>query len=221
MAASSRLVPWRVIMKSTYRFLCFAAALVVLSLSGLHAATWEFDPAHSAATFSVRHLMISNVRGECSNLAGSVEWDGKGPEGLKIDASVDVTTINTREPKRDAHLKSPDFFDAEKFPKMTFRSKSATSAGANRYRVVGDLTIRGVTKEATWDVEVTPLITDPWGNTKFGAVATTKVNRQDFGVKWNKALDGGGVVVGDEIEVTIDAELAQKKEAPPPAGKKN
>jgi len=202
-------------MRRRNRFAGVAAVFLVLSFSASRAATWEFDTAHSAASFGVRHLMISNVRGEFHNVTGTVEWDEKDPASIKIDAAVDVATLDTREPKRDAHLKSPDFFDAEKFPKMTFRSKSATSAGANRYRIAGDLTIRGVTKEATLDVEVTPTIKDPWGNTKFGAVATAKINRQDFGVKWNKTLDGGGVVVGDEVTVTIDAELARKQDAPP------
>ncbi len=202
-------------MRPRNRFVSVAAVLVALSFSTSRASTWEFDGAHSEAGFSVRHLMISNVRGEFHNITGMVEWDEKDPASIKIDAAVDVTTLDTGEPKRDAHLKSADFFDADKFPKMTFRSRSASSAGTNRYKVVGDLTIHGVTKEATLDVEVTSTIKDPWGNTKFGAVATAKINRQDFGVKWNKTLDGGGVVVGDEIAITIDAELAMKKDAPP------
>jgi len=202
-------------MRPKYRFVFASVASIVLSLSVPRAAIWEFDPAHSAASFSVRHLMISNVRGEFHNLAGTVEWDEKSPASIKIDASIDVSTVDTRDAKRDGHLKSPDFLDAEKSPKMTFRSKSATSSGPNRYKVVGDLTIRGVTKEVALDVEVTPPIKDPWGNSKFGATATTKINRQDFGVKWNMALDSGGVVVGDEVSITIDAELQQKKAAAP------
>lgn len=201
-------------MKPTTRIATLAAVLVLATALPASAATWEFDKAHSAAGFAVRHLMISTVRGEFHNLAGAIEWDGKEAASVKIDATVDVATVDTREPKRDAHLKTPDFFDAEKFPTMSFKSKKAESAGTNKMKVTGDLTIRGVTKEVTLDVEFTPIIKDPWGNEKFGATATTTIDRTQFGVLWNKTLDAGGVVVSNNVTITIDAELAKKKEPP-------
>jgi polyisoprenoid-binding protein YceI len=190
-----------------------AAAAVALSLPLATAAVWEFDGAHTSAGFSVKHLMITTVRGTFKGVKGAVEWDGKDAATIKIDASIDMTTVDTAEPKRDEHLKSPDFFDAAKFPTMTFKSKSAASAGAGKVKVVGDLTLRGVTKEVTLDVDgPTAEIEDPWGNSKVGATATTKINRQDFGVSWNKALDAGGVVVGDEVSVIIDLQLKKRPE---------
>ena len=194
------------------------AALVLAVGLPASAATWEFDGAHSAASFSVRHLMISTVRGDFKHLTGSIDWDGKDAASVKIDATVDVTTINTGEPDRDKHLKSPDFFDVAKYPTMTFKSKKATSAGPNKMKVVGDLTIHGVTKEATLDVEFTSVIKDPWGNEKFGATATTTIDRTAYGLNWNKALEAGGVMVGTDVAITIDAELTKKK-APPAATK--
>jgi polyisoprenoid-binding protein YceI len=183
------------------------------------ATTWEIDPAHSAAQFSVRHLMVSNVRGEFGKVTGTVEYDPKEPARATITATIDATTINTREPKRDEHLRSPDFFDVAKYPTITFKSKRLEMASPGKLRIIGDLTIRGVTKEVVLDVEgPTPEIKDPWGNTKIGATATTKINRKDFGLKWNKALETGGVVVGDDVTITIDVELTKKGE--PKAGAK-
>lgn len=187
--------------------------LTLLLVPAAAAAAWDIDSSHASAGFSVKHLMITNVRGKFGGVKGTAEWDGKDPATLKIDASIDVSTVDTGEPKRDEHLKSPDFFDVAKFPTMTFKSKSAASAGNGHIKVVGDLTIRGKTKEVTLDVEgPTAEIKDPWGNTKIGASATTKVNRQDFGVSWNKSLDAGGVVVGDDVNVIIDLELRKRPE---------
>ncbi len=196
------------------RIALVAASVIVGSLPLVRAAIWEFDPAHSGASFGVRHLMISNVRGEFHGVGGKVEWDEKDAASLKVDVTIDVSTLDTREPKRDAHLKSPDFFDAAKYAAMTFKSKSATSVGPNKYRVVGDLTIHGVTKETTFDVETTPPIKDPWGNTRIGATGTTKIDRTQFGLNWNKPLETGGVLVGNEVAVTFDAELVKKEAAP-------
>ena len=192
-------------MKSTSLLLTLAAA------AGLQAATYEIDSAHSSANFKIRHLMISNVRGAFSKVSGTVNFDPKNLAASKVDATVDVNTVNTREEKRDGHLKSPDFFDVAKFPAMTFKSKKFTSAGAGKYKVTGDLTIHGVTKEVVLDLaDVTPESKGMAGETRIGGQASTKINRKDFGLTWNKTMDGGGVVVGDEVEVTLDLELVKK-----------
>jgi polyisoprenoid-binding protein YceI len=177
----------------------------------LPAANYSIDSAHSAAQFKVRHLMVSNVRGDFSKLAGKLEFDTKNPANSKVDATIDVTTVTTREPDRDKHLKSPDFFDADKFPQMIFKSKKFTPAGPNAYKVLGDLTIRGVTKEVTFNVDsVTPETKGMMGETRIGAQVTGKINRKDFGVSWNKTLDSGGLAVGDEVEITLDIEAIRK-----------
>jgi len=196
-----------------------AAAVVVLAAPSLAAAaTWDIDSSHSAAQFSVRHLMISNVRGELGKVTGSVMFDGQDVAGIAVDATIDVTAIDTREPKRDEHLRSPDFFDVAKYPTMTFKSKRSEKVGAGKFKLVGDLTLHGVTKEVTLDVEgPTPEMKDPWGNVRVGATATTKINRKEFGLNWNAALETGGVVVGDEVSITLDVEAVKKKEEAAPA----
>ena len=177
----------------------------------LPAANYSINSAHSAAQFKVRHLMVSNVRGDFSKLAGTLEFDPKDLAKSKVEATVDVGTVNTREPDRDKHLKSADFFDAEKFPKMIFKSKKWSAAGTGHYKVIGDLTIRGITKEVTFDLTgVTPETKGMMGETRVGAQVSGKVNRKDFGVSWNKSLDGGGVVVGDEVDITLDIEAIKK-----------
>src|SRR5947209_5243325 len=193
--------------------LFLVVALLSLGAVTSFAATslWQIDPAHSAATFSVRHLMISNVKGEFSKVTGAVNLDEQDITKSTVEVTIDVNTLNTREPDRDKHLRTADFFDVQNFPTMTFRSKRVEQAAAGKLRVTGDLTIRGVTREATFDVDgPTPAIKDPWGNTRVGASATTHVNRQDFGVKWNAKLDNGGVVVGDDVNIIIDVELVQQ-----------
>lgn len=191
-----------------------AAAAVVASAAPAAAQTWEIDSAHSQSTFSVRHLMVTNVRGDFGKTTGTVEFDGKDLSTLKVNASIDVSSINTREQKRDDHLRSADFFDAAKFPSITFVSKRAEAAGEGKFKLVGDLTMKGVTREVTLDVVgPTAPIKGPRGETRVGATATTTLNRQDFGVTWNRSLDGGGVVVGDQVQVTIDLALVQKAPA--------
>ncbi len=176
------------------------------------ASTWEIDPAHTSAQFAVRHLMVSTVRGTLGKVAGTVNLDDTDPTKSTLEASVDATTIDTREPKRDAHLKSPDFFDVAKYPAITFKSKTVTKVGDTKFQVTGDLTMHGVTKEVVLDVEGSPTpFKDPMGNLKLGGSATTKLNRKDFGIEWNKAMDGGGVVVGDDVGVTVDIELIKKQ----------
>ncbi len=175
---------------------------------------WTIDPAHSAAHFSVRHLMISNVRGEFSKLSGSVTLDPADLTRSTVNVSLDTSSINTREPQRDEHLRSADFFDVANHPSITFRSTRIASAGPENFKLTGDLTIRGVTKEVTFHVEgPTASVKDPWGNTRSGVVATAKINRKDFGLGWNALIEGGGVVVGDEVSITIEAELVQKAPA--------
>jgi polyisoprenoid-binding protein YceI len=172
------------------------------------AITYQFDPAHSSANFKVRHMMISNVRGEFGKLTGTVTHNTDNPAASSATAEIDVASINTREPQRDTHLKSPDFFDVEKYPTITFRSKKIEPAGPSSHKVTGDLTIRGVTREVVLNVEGPTLEhKDPWGNIRSGLEATTKISRKDFGLIWNQALETGGVLVGDEVEISIDAEL--------------
>ena len=193
----------------------FAAAglAAILALPAAAAPSqWQIDSQHASAQFAVKHLMISTVRGEFHGVTGAVNWDDKDITKSTIDVTIDTTTVDTREPKRNAHLKSPDFFDVAKYPTMTFKSKKIEQATAGKLKVTGDLTIHGVTKEVVLDVEgPTAPIKDPWGNTRVALNATASVNRQDFGVKWNASMDGGGVVVGDNVNITIDAELVKQQ----------
>jgi polyisoprenoid-binding protein YceI len=171
---------------------------------------WQLDPAHSAAHFSVRHLMISNVRGEFTKLTGSAQINPADLAKSTVEVTIEAGSLNTREPQRDEHLRSPDFFDVANYPTLTFRSKRVEPLGAEAFKLTGDLTIRGVTKQVTFDVDgPTPSVKDPWGNTRAGVTASAKVNRKDFGLVWNALTEAGGVVVGDEVKITIDAELIQ------------
>lgn len=175
---------------------------------------WQIDPAHSAAHFSVRHLMISNVRGEFSKLSGKVILDSADLTRSSVEISLETASVNTREPQRDEHLRSADFFDVANHPLMTFQSKRIEAAGPDHFKLTGDLTIRGVTKGVTFDVEgPTPPQKDPWGNVRAGVTATAKINRKDFGLVYNALIEGGGVMVGDEVKITIEAELLQKNSA--------
>jgi polyisoprenoid-binding protein YceI len=188
-------------------------ALSAVAFGGAaQASSWDIDPGHSAAQFSVRHLMVSNVRGEFSKVSGTVDLDDQDITKSTVNATIDATTVNTRDEKRDGHLKSPEFFDVAKFPTITFKSKKVAKAGTGSLTVTGDLTIHGVTKEVALKVDgpVAP-VKDPWGNTRSGATASVKIARKDFGLVWNKALEAGGVVVGEEVTITIDIELTKKK----------
>lgn len=175
---------------------------------------WQLDPAHSAAHFSVRHLMISNVRGEFTKLTGSAVLDPSDLTKSKVDVTIEAASVNTREPDRDTHLRSADFLDVAKYPVLTFRSKRIESLEPEFFKVIGDLTIHGVTKDVALDIEgPTPSVKDPWGNTRVGITGTTKINRKDFGLTWNALVEGGGVMVGDEVKISIEAELIQKAPA--------
>jgi polyisoprenoid-binding protein YceI len=189
----------------------FSVALSAVLPGFAQVSGWQIDSAHTAAQFSVRHMMVSNVRGQFGKTTGGARFDPKDPAKATVEASVDVASIDTREPRRDAHLKSADFFDVQKFPAMTFRSKRVEAAGAGRLKLVGDLTMHGVTREVTLDVEgPTPEIKDARGGGRIGAVATARISRKEFGMSWNRAIEAGGVVVGDEVAITIDVELVRK-----------
>jgi polyisoprenoid-binding protein YceI len=173
--------------------------------------SYQIDSQHTAAHFKVRHMMISNVKGEFSRVTGSVEFDPSNLAGSHVEASIDSATVNTREAQRDSHLKSFDFLDVGRYPVITFRSSKIVSAGENSYEVTGDLTIRGVTHEVKLAVDsLTSEIQDPDGLLRRGASAITRIARKDFGLTWNAVLESGGFVVGDEVEITIDVELVRK-----------
>jgi polyisoprenoid-binding protein YceI len=189
--------------------LILTAALALTASAAAQATTWQIDPNHTAAQFSVRHLGISTVRGAFTKVSGSVTYDPANPGKTVIDVTIDANSVDTRVERRDNDLRSPNFFDAAKFPTLTFKSKHTEANGAGRLKVTGDLTIHGVTKEVVLEVEgPSEPMKDPRGNQHMGASASTKINRQDFGV----SADSG--MVGDEIPITIDVELVH---TPPPA----
>jgi len=172
--------------------------------------TWNIDPVHSVAEFKVRHMMISNVKGQFTKLQGTVSLNEEDITKSKVEASIDATSINTRDSQRDAHLKSADFFDAEKFPTLSFQSNDITRVNEGELNVTGDLTIHGVKRTVVFVVEgPTAPAKDPWGNTRIGLSATTKINRKDFGLTWNSALETGGLLVGDEVTITLDVQLVK------------
>ncbi len=195
----------------TKRFL--ALLLAAAPAAVLAQSTWNIDPAHSHAGFTVRHLVISNVQGQFQKVTGAVQLDEKDVTKSSVQATIDTTTIDTRVPDRDKHLKSPDFFDVEKYPTITFKSTKVEGAGQGKLKVTGDLTIHGVTKPVVLSVEgPTQEIKDPWGNARRGLSATTTVNRRDFGLNWSKVVEAGPVV-GDEVKIDIEAELVKQAAA--------
>ncbi len=172
---------------------------------------WTIDPTHTSATFSVRHMMITNVRGEFQRVSGSVSYDPSRPDATVVRAAIDVASISTRDAQRDTHLRSADFFDVERFPTLTFASKAVRRSDRG-FEIVGDLTIRDRTREVVLTVEgPTSEQNDPWGNVRVGAEATTKIKRSDFGITWNTVLETGGVLVGDEITIHLDVSLVKAK----------
>lgn len=189
------------------------AVLEVAAHSGVSEAvpvTYLVDPSHSSAQFSVRHLMIANVKGEFTKLTGTVTYDAANPAASHVEAAIDANTINTRNEERDAHLKSGDFLDAAKFPTLTFQSKEFRTRNG-RLQISGDLTIRAITREVVLDVDgPTAEIKDPWGRLRVGATATTTINRKDWGLVWNRALETGGVMIGDELRITLDIEATRE-----------
>jgi len=198
-------------MKSWLSKIVFAVALALAIPAFAHADTWQIDPAHTNVEFTVRHMMISNVKGQFEKTSGTITTNGNDPTTAKIDATIDASSINTRVDKRDAHLKSPDFLDVEKFPTITFKSTKIEADGPNKWKVTGDLTLHGVTKPVVLEVESSgPPITDPSGKMRAGASATATISRKDFGIVWNKAMETGGVLVGDEVAISIDVEAIKK-----------
>ena len=190
----------------------FAVVSGLLAAATVHATTFEIDPAHSSAQFAISHLMISTVRGTLGPITGVVTLDDTDLTKSTVQATIDAKGIDTRNAKRDEHLRSPDFFDVEKYPTITFVSTSVEKVSDEKYQVKGDLTMHGVTKPVTLDVSGSPKpMKDPYGNMKLGGVVKTTLNRKDFGINWSQSMDGGGMVVGEDVDVTIDVELTQKK----------
>lgn len=189
-----------------------AMALVQLAASpALAAGGWHFDAAHSSAQFRIKHMMVSNVTGTIHGINGKVDYDGMNLKGLKVEAQLDPATIETGEPNRDKHLKSGDFFDVAKYPAISFKSKKIIGAKGH-YKMVGDLTMHGVTKEVAMDMDdPTPVVKDPKGNEHVGTSARAKIKRSDFGISWNSTLDQGGVMLGDPVDVTLDIDLVKDK----------
>ena len=189
------------------RFLALCLALAAPAAALAQATSWNVDPAHSNASFTVRHLVISTVRGEFQKMSGAVKLDEKDVTKSTVEATIETASIDTRVPDRDKHLKSPDFLDVEKYPTIAFKSTKVESAGAGKLKVTGDLTMHGVTKPVVLAVDgPTAEIKDPWGNTRRGLSASTTLNRRDWGLTWGKVVDAGPVV-GDEVKIEIEAEL--------------
>lgn len=192
--------------------LLFLFAIATSSLGAVAQTNWSLDKSHSSVKFSVQHLVISEMEGSFKMFDGSV----KAPSATdftnaKVNFTVDVNSINTDDEKRDGHLKSDDFFNAEKYPAMKFTSTSFKKVKGNMYTLEGDLTIRDVTKKVKFAVVYGGTVKDPWGNTKAGFKASGRINRKDFGLKWNAATEAGGAVVGDDVDMLINVELAQQK----------
>jgi len=168
---------------------------------------WDFDYAHSAVEFTVRHLLVSKVRGRFTKWTGKVELDEQDPARSRVDVEIEVASVDTHEPQRDAHLRSGDFFEADRHPYITFKSKRVDENGKNHLTVTGDLTIRGTTREVALDVERGGIVAkDPWGRRRAGFTATATIHRKDFGVSFNQVLDSGGVALGEEVAVAIEIE---------------
>jgi len=194
------------------RFLFALLALALPAIGAAQTATWTIDPGHSAATFQVRHMVVANVKGEFGGPVGSATFDPKDLSTLRVEATIDARTINTRNPDRDKDLRSDLFFDVAKYPRITFKSRSVKVESAGKLKVLGDLTIKGVTKPVTLDVEgPTQEIKDIWGSRRIGATATTTINRRDFNIVYNRMLEAGGAVVGDQVSISLDIELTKNQ----------
>jgi polyisoprenoid-binding protein YceI len=194
-----------------------AFTMMILAVPGwTQVSTWEIDSAHSGVHFSVRHMMIATVRGEFRKVTGTIQMDEKDISKSSVEAVIDATTIDTREERRDNDLRSANFFDVAKFPSITFKSTSMTRLGEGKFKVAGDLTMHGVTKEVVLDVEgLNTQVIDPRRGPKRGASATTQIKRSDFGLTWNRVVETGGVAVSDEVGIVIDLELVKKAPAAP------
>jgi polyisoprenoid-binding protein YceI len=197
-------------MRSFIRAVAIAVVLAPALAQG-QTSTWSIDPAHSHAGFAIRHMIISNVRGDFGKVTGTLTLDEKDITKSTVEATIDVATIDTREPKRDEHLKSPDFFDVAKYPTITFKSTKVEKAGKDGLKISGDLTMHGVTKPVVLNVTgPTAEVKDPYGRVLRGASATTKLDRTAYGVSWSQVIEGGGAMVGNEVRVEIELELVKK-----------
>jgi polyisoprenoid-binding protein YceI len=174
-----------------------------------HMTTWNIDTSHSGAHFTVRHMVVSKVRGAFSRWQGTLQFDEQNPEASKVSVQIEAASIDTREEKRDAHLRSPDFFDVAQYPTLSFESTKVEKVEGSSYRVTGELTIHGITKQVVLDTDFLGAGKDPWGNDRVGFEASTSINRKDFGLAWNQALEAGGVLVGDKIEISLDVEAVK------------
>ena len=193
------------------KYLAFFSLVTALAAHGT-AAEWTVDPAHSQANFAVKHMMVSTVHGSFNGLKGTVSYDPAHPNASKVELTIDATTVDTRNDNRDKDLKSDHFFDVAKFPTITFASTKVETAGEGKLKITGDMTLHGVTKEVTWMVDgPAAAVKDPRGNLHSGANASTTINRKDFGLTWDKTLDGGGVMVSDAVDLTVEVELVEKK----------
>jgi polyisoprenoid-binding protein YceI len=197
-------------MKSRISKTAIAIAMLIALPVLAHADTWQIDPAHTNVEFTVRHMMISNVKGQFQKTTGTITINGNDPASATIDATIDASSVDTRVERRDTHLKSPDFLDVAKYPTITFKSTKVEADGPGKFKVTGDLTLHGVTKPVVLEVESSGAPVKVMGGLHAGASATTKINRSDFGLTWNKALETGGVVVGDEVAISIDVEAIKK-----------
>ena len=173
--------------------------------------TWSVDPAHSHVEFAVKHLMISTVKGRFGDVKGTVTYSESNPSQSKVDIEISTTSVDTRAEQRDAHLRSPDFFDVERFPTMKFTSKRIEGDPNGEFKLIGDLTIRDKTQEVALEAEFQGKTRDPWGSDRMGFSAKGKINRKEFGLSWNQALDAGGWVLGDDIKMSIEVELVKQK----------
>ena len=171
---------------------------------------WQIDPSHSAVNFSARHMMLSTVRGQFEKFSGTVDFDEANPAAAAVDVTIEAASVNTKDEKRDGHLKSPDFFDVEKFPGLSFKSKNVQVIDSNHAKLNGDLTIKGISKPVVLDVEYHGQVKSPWGTTNAGFSASTKINREDWGLTWNAPLETGGVLVGKDIKIELELETIKQ-----------
>lgn len=189
-----------------------ATAAICLISSSAMASSWTIDPDHSNIQFKIRHLMITDVKGTFGKVKGVIRIDEKDMSLSAVEVTIEIDSINTGVAKRDEHLKSNEFFDAARFPTMTFVSRKVTQSGKGQMKILGDLTIRGISREVVLDVEgPTNEIKDPWGNTRRGASATTKINRTDFGLTWNKSMESGGMMIEDTVFINLEIEMIKDK----------
>lgn len=188
-----------------------ACALILSAGLNVRAAEYEIDGSHSSVSFKVRHLVVGKTRGQFNSFSGVVHYEPGKPKSWKVEAVIDVASIDTDNEKRDQHLRGKDFFDAKKYPKIIFASSGVKGLKGDSGKLLGELTIRGITKKVELDVEINGLVKDPWGNERVGFTATTVINRFDYGISFSKKLDKGGLVVGDKVRITLEIEAIRRK----------